>query len=184
MRAVSSSAVDWAAVETALQAWVQAACTGVTGFQAVFAQQSAVRPPEPFATIKHDGGGARGLAETSLVYNGAAPAGQEVELNTREHTEFTVSVQVFTKDVLGAASASALANRIRNAAVKQLQGDAFATVNLAVVDRGTVQNMTDLLDTRFEGRAALDVRFRVSDGAQDKTGYIATVGPIGSTVTE
>lgn len=171
---------SWSAVEQLLQAWVASA----SGIPAIWSHQSVARPELPFATLKHDGGSSKGIPERDLSYDSQAPAGQEITISTREHTEFAVSVQVFTADVVGDNAAPAILNRVRNALGLEGQVNAFAVQSLAMVDRGTVQNLTDLLETRFEGRASLDVRFRVSDGAADKTGYIATVGPITGTTTE
>jgi hypothetical protein len=180
--------ISWSAVEKALVVWVRDslslldALAAPTGFPlpgnipVIWADQNGQRPGQPFVTLRRDAGQALNPNEDELVVsmNPSPTTADEIQMDTRVVTEFTVSVQVFTKDTRGDFSANALASVIRNRLSMQSQLDAFRPLGLAVVARGSVQNLTDLLETGFEGRAVMDVRFRVTDGTTEFVGYIGT----------
>lgn len=172
-----SPAISWAAVEAAIATWVNAA----TGLFVIWTGQNNPRPSDDFAQLKLlDLPLPPGQPELVSSYNPAAPSGQEIEFDWRVHGDFTVSINFFSAAVIGNTAARAVATAARNSMWLESNRAALAAVAVAVVEIGTVRNLTALIDTRYEGRAQLDVRFRACDGASETTGYIATVNVTGS----
>lgn len=167
-------AANFEAIENALQAWVTGA-TGIPGDRVVWAEQNGPRPARPFATLRLGNVISPGLTdeERCTVVEGGAP-GADLRIETVAQQEIVITVETFTAATTGNGSALALLTRAKNALSKNSQIEAFDAAGIAVVDRGTVQNLTALLDTEFEGRASLDVRIRFVDGAEDLTTWIAT----------
>lgn len=179
--------MTWTVVEDAIQKWL-ADATGIPGNKCVWVMQDATRRAKPFATLMRDGGQDEpGTNETRIRANLDAdpdtddpPA--DLILQTVPQVEFTVSVQTFTDAVQGDTSAFRLLDIARNKLGQLSQLDAFETAGVAVVDRGTVQNLSTILETQFEGRAALVVRFRVADMTEETIGQINTA-PVSGTYT-
>lgn len=86
--------------------------------------------------------------------------------------ETTLRVQIFTSAVKGSGSAHALLVKVRNALDLEGVKLDLVTVGAVVVESGTVQNLTGLVETKIEGRASLDVRIRFTDGADESATWI------------
>lgn len=48
----------------------------------------------------------------------------------------------------------------------------YSAGGLVLQDQGSVQNISTVIETKWEGRAALSVIFRLTDSAVEKTGYV------------
>lgn len=165
--------LDFAAMENALHAWL----TAETGVQVILSRQGGPRPGDSYATLRVSEGATHGFpAEVRRKVNPApsGDGGDELQQDAVLRKELVASVQAFTPADTGNASAQALLSRAQAGLEKPSRLEAFRAAGLALVDRGTVQDVTALLETRFEGRAALQVRFLVWDKVSDFTGYIAT----------
>lgn len=110
------------------------------------------------------------------------PNGQQIELSSRDHTEFMLQIDVFSNqnEALG-LSAKLVAQRIKTWINLESVAEELDTKSVVVVDVGFVQSIPAVLESKYESRARLDVRFRVVDGALLKTTWIETVdGPTGT----
>jgi hypothetical protein len=174
---------NWTAIEDALIAWVKGA-TGLPDGSVIWDDQRGERPAAPFATLHLDGDVTPGVFdEASHRVNPDAPPtspgvpgeGDELIFETVAQGEFTCTVHVFAAATNGASSARVLTNRVRNALSIEPQVEAFDVLGIAIIDRGTVRNLTALLDTEFESRASVDVRFRVADGTTATGTFIEAV---------
>lgn len=173
-------AANWASVENAIRQWVITA-TGIS--RVYWADQTQVRPATadfPFFTLRRDFGRTAGVDENRTRNNPSPVAGSEILFETFAHPDFTVTLQGFSKEVSGNSSAGALVAKCARSLALEIQLDAFAADGIALIDVGPVQNLTALLDLRFEGRAALNVRFRTTDGASQTATYIQTCVPTGT----
>lgn len=164
--------IDFVAIETALRTWLGAA----TGAVVIFADQDGPQPPLPYLTLglpglRREGGADELRDETELK----APAGQEVVLSTYGPRELTAHCQAFTAPTTGVGTARELLQQAQSALGRPDVLEQLAQVGLAVIDEGAVTVLNLVLETRFQGRAALDVRLRVTDGSASRTGYIETV---------
>jgi hypothetical protein len=164
----------WADLEKVLHDAVVAG-SGIPGAKVIWWAQNFPRPARPYAVVKRGTVTPIGsTVERRKVYNSTAPAGSEIELHAREQVEFTLGVQIFTADARGDACAVALAEAVRAHLTARGQLDAFQVAGLALVNRGIVQNVSALLQTDYEGRASLDVTFRVATETVESTTFIQT----------
>ena len=167
--------MDLASYENVLHDWLAAK----TGLKVILGDQGGPRPGGAgYATLKVTEG--QTLGQPAEVRRGDNPApsgngGDEVEFDAILRGEVLAQVQVFTTATTGNSSARALLSAARAALELPSQRAAFRAAGLALIDRGTIQDVTALLETRFEGRAALQVRFHAVQKVSEFTGYIATV---------
>ncbi len=168
-------ALDWQTIENALQTWIVAA-TGLPTSAVIFASQNAPAPAMPYATIKISGPrGTMAQPALQIETNLLNPAGEEIEQTVTLHQEVTVSCQVYAAATAGTGTAKEYLEKARTALFLPTRLDALSTAGLAVVEMGDTQDLTALLGTAWESRAAMDVRMNLVDTAVEKTGYIATV---------
>lgn len=171
---------NWTAIEDALHAWVVAG-SKLAPQRVIWDRQNGTRPKRPFVTLHRDGGTTAGLLDEQRVRDADAPApGAEITLETVAHSEFTLTVTAFTEDATGPDSALVLANRVRNSLSTESTLFALDEAGVAVIDRAPVLNLSDLLEVEIEGRAALDVRFRVGDGTEESATFIESASMSGA----
>ncbi len=173
-------AADWQAVENTLQAWAVRA-SGLPDPKVVWDGQSGARPKAPFVTLHRTG--AHDLAplpEIVVSDNPDATPGAEILIDTIAQAEFLLTVQVFTVPTVGPQAAQAIAQSMRNRLGAESEFAYFDGAGLAIVETGTVQNLTGVLDTEFEGRASFEVRLRIADGFEESATYIETVETTGT----
>jgi hypothetical protein len=171
-------ALDWHTIQDALLAWLS---TG-TGLRVFWADQNAPQIARPYATIKLIGGPVKvaSLDEQQDVTNLANSAGQEIEQTIRGQREITASCQVFTDDTVSAAAYTLLGAAVTALSLPSVR-DSLSSVGLALIEPGAIQDISALFEAKWQSRAQVDVRFRFVDVAVEKTGYIATVGPVAAT---
>lgn len=174
---------NWTAIEDALQAQV-ARAVGFAGAKVIWEDQKLPRPARPFLTLaisedlteespeRYQRNNPAGVAGTLTP---TVTIGTELLVGTTGNVEFTLRVQAFTAEVIGNSSARAQLVKVRNAFAADSYCDALASSGIAVISRSTVQKLTEVLETKFEGRAALDIRCRVEDGHEETQTFIETV---------
>lgn len=167
--------MDWNAIENAVVSWVKAG-TGLG--TVILAKPNQARPVTDYADVEvTDGGGFGGQAEKRIGPNPTQPppAGQEVQVVTVRQKILIVTVNVFTAAVQGSSSAQALLSKAQTALESDAQIAAWRAVGISLQDRGTVQRIDALLETRFEGRAVLALHFNATDSITEYVTNIATV---------
>lgn len=171
--------MNWNAIENALRTWVRSA-TGLGDAAVIFADQTGQRPAAPFVTIKLGTIIPLGaFDETRTIYDADADPGEEVELRVSGQREFSVSLQAFSTVVTSPTSdtlpARALLGKCQTALQLPTVKAAFDTAGVSCFDVGSVLNLSALVGTLFEGRAALDCRFYATDTASEFVGFIDEV---------
>lgn len=170
--------LNWLTVENALQAWLK----GAVGGEVIWSNQDGCQPSMPYGTLKISG--PRQSSPTPEILNTtnlSNPAGQEIEQTVVLHGQITVSCQVYARPTTGAGTARELLEQARKALFLPTQRERLRAAGLALVEAGDTQDLTALLETTWQSRAVMDVRFNVVDTASEKTGYIATVNVTGRT---
>jgi hypothetical protein len=75
-----------------------------------------------------------------------------------------VSAAITSREILGSVLSSlALPSQLDNL---------YNNGGLVLQDQGSVQNISIVIETKWEGRAALDVVFRLTDSVVENTGYV------------
>jgi len=83
--------------------------------------------------------------------------------------EFTVQIQGYGGDPL------TILNNLRTSLQKQTVLDSLRAVGIVFANWFPVNDITALVDSRFEQRASMDVLFRIADIYTDNLGVISTV---------
>ncbi len=173
---------DQNAIENSIQTILTAA-SGLAGTNVVWADTDRDRPVGDYMALRIDEDQHIGTPENSVRDNPAPVAGEEILLASKNVAEFEVAIQAFSalKVSTGAApSARARLNALRS----KLEGEAMVEVieaaGLALVDLGSVRNMPRVLETQYQGRATLVLKFRISDEIEEATTYIETAISSGS----
>lgn len=167
-------------LEDAISYWVRQT-TGLDDAHVLFAEQTGPRPldGQAFASIRM--GGITPLAVVDPVeetYDNTQPPGQEVEQRVAGLREMAVSVQLFGSQntkVTGdnTASTMALAAQV-GLGLPSVKAN-FEAVGMSLFDNGSIDNVTALKGTQFEGRSILNVRCYINQTVSEHTGYIETV---------
>lgn len=164
--------LNWEALEDALYAFVSAKL----GIKTHWQHQRIPRPARPYATLRLGSVVALGHDETSRAFDPDAKPGEELVLTTTGNRELTLTVNVYSDVVTGSGTARERLSRLQTAIEAPLAIEALWASGISVVDRGAVLDLTELLETGFESRAALDVRLLVRDLVTESTTFIEHVG--------
>jgi len=83
--------------------------------------------------------------------------------------EFTLQIQAYGGDPL------TVLNNLRTSLQKQTVLDSLRANGIVFADWFPINDVTELIDSRFEQRASLDILFRMADTYDDLSGVIETV---------
>src|SRR5262249_29311933 len=147
--------VNWSEIEDALHAWLKAA-TGVT---CIWAEQSGPQPKPPYCTLRIDG--PRRLGGADEIRQAADCRG--VRQSAGGPRQLTPQCQAYTAGTNGRATARELLTKAQLQLALPSVRDRLSEVGLSVIDEGNVQNVSTVLETKWQGRAALDVRLGCAD---------------------
>jgi hypothetical protein len=175
---------NWEAVENAIAAAVLAASSFSPG-KVIWENQTAQRPALPYVSLFRDNDERLSWSTEQIVsdnpdgHKGDPDAnppvvGTELLIDHKVDSEFHVRVQVFTAETRGNNAAHSVLSKIRNYFDTDAARRTLDAVGVATIERGSVMNISALVETRFEGRAALDIRFRTADGGQEINTYISS----------
>lgn len=150
----------------AIQAWAASAVQSLSpATPVIWSRQNAPRPPRPYVTLSLD---------TFLAIGQDSAVGPVDDEGVRAiigDREFTVQCGVY-----GVTSIPGQAIVIAETLRMSLEGwairAALETAGVAFVETLSVQNLDALRDPQFEGRAQLDVRFRMAAESTEAAGYI------------
>lgn len=178
--------ISWSGVKSALKSWF----AGVTGLKTIWADGGGPRPAYPYGVLKvisppSEEGGADEIRKSLGVTEGS-----EVEYRLVGNRLITVSCQVLTNAKTDGNDPDLHAMHYLSIAQASLAlPSARKTLvdgRLAVVQQGSITDLTGVVDADFITRGALDVIFRIPvdilPAAAQSDGYVETVSV--STVIE
>jgi hypothetical protein len=157
-------------LSTLRAAWYAWAAANSSGAQVVWADQSAPHPARPFVTLKLNGP-FRDLGADELRHTATEGA-----FELCGHRRFVLSVQVLGTD---APSAHGIAISLNTSLGKPSALATLRASGISVSDEGDIQNLTQFMDTQFEGRFAFDATFLATESVSDTLGSVRTVEIIG-----
>ena len=161
------------AIQDKLYEWV----FDETALAVIWLFPNAPRPDLPYISLN--------ILNFVDVHQDFIPAPDPVtgEAEIAGNREFTLSIQCYGDNAL--QTMSNLKDSLEKPSIQVL----LREENIAFVDSENVINVTTLLDSIFEERAALDVRFRVATGTVDEIGIIEQTNietdikdPVGNTI--
>jgi hypothetical protein len=168
-------ALDETTLEDRIQAWVTAA---VTPAPVIWDRQARPQPGIPYLTLRltMTGGVTGAVGEIHPEYAPDGPAGAEVTLASIHHHEYSIRVQAFASTPREARS---LVLAVHDRAYRESGKEALRVDDppIALASCGAVQDLGALVDTDWQGRAVLDLAFRVADvDPTDRVTYIERAG--------
>jgi hypothetical protein len=168
-------------MQTALVAWLRGA--GFDAQRVYLAEQDGFSPDElgddAFATLKLRSFATAGPEVVRIVHEDADP-GEEIEYRVQSHGILVVGVQAHTPKTVGDNSALAKLRRACTRLALPSVHKALSAAGLSLASAGDVLDVSTRLDTRWRGRASVELRFNALDDVSERLGYIATVeGTVG-----
>jgi hypothetical protein len=169
--------------QTALVSWVRGAA-GLPANRVFMAEQDGPNPEDttddPFATLRFASLLGTGASDEVAYINheddeDPPDVGQELELKVLAYGVLVVTLQLYSAKTYGTTCAMALAQKCRTALSLPSVHSALSRSGLSVANPGNVLNVATRVETRWRGRAVLDVRFNVLNDASERLGYIETV---------
>lgn len=141
-----------------IQGYFYTLFTTVTGVQVIWAEQNAPRPANPYISLKL-------LNSNAIGYDYITEPDDDGMAVIYGNREFTLEINYFGNDGLGAME------QIRTAFFNPVIREELNQIGLVFVERLTFLDTTQLLDTRYERRYTMELRFRYSNqgvGEPDK----------------
>jgi hypothetical protein len=151
--------LNFETIKTNLYAW---ALTNCPGCSVIFLNENAPRPAQPYVTLF--------LSTMNQIGEDYTP---EVDVNGLVDMvgdrEFTLQIQTYGGDCI-----TCLEN-LRSSLQMQTVLDTLRANGIVFVNHFAISDVTELLDSRFEKRAAMDVLLRIGQDYTDNLGLIQTV---------
>lgn len=164
----------WTTLENALRTWVKTG-SGFADDKVIWADQDAPQPSGNYITLRIGDVSPVGPDELRTYTHADADPGEEIELQAIGMREFVVSVQAFGTPTSGDGTARETLLNVLGALRLPSVRNALVAADLTPYQAGPVQNLSTLVQTKFESRAALEVWFYTSSAISEFTGYIESV---------
>lgn len=153
--------IDFSTVKTSLYTWATANVP--SGMPVILLYNNAPRPVIDYVTIYVSTVSQIGW---DYVRPPLTTAGISEQVGDRE---FTCQIQAYGGNPLN------VLNNLRTSLQKQSVLDTLRANGIVFADWYPVNDITELVDTRFEQRASLDILFRIADIYDETSGVISTV---------
>jgi hypothetical protein len=161
-------------IEDALRAWVKTA-SGLDDAHVIWGWQGGPRPSGTHIDLRIGPRVPVGLDSHDWNYDAARPPGQEIEHRVTGLRELTLSVQCYSSEVSGNASAPAILAAVQTRMRLPSIHDALSSAGLSCFDNGQVMHVPQLVDADWESRAVLETRWYYRELETEMGGYIASV---------
>ena len=179
--------MNWATIQAAIVEWVKAG-SGYASGRVIWKNQSKNRPASAGAAVDHiaiqllslRGVGEDEVVQTqdlSRVGNGSTTVGTEILHTVRADKEMTLSVQCYTTSVVGSAQALAVLSKVQTSLRLESVRSGLTTAGVCPIDAGSLEDITGILDTDYEGRAVLTCRFSVTEEVTEFSTWIEHCDP-------
>jgi hypothetical protein len=151
--------LNFETIKTNLYSWALANCPGCS---VIFLNENAPRPAQPYVTLF--------LSSLNQIGEDYTP---ESDINGMVDMvgdrEFTLQIQTYGGDCI-----TRLEN-LRSSLQKQTVLDTLRANGIVFVNHFGINDLTELLDSRFEKRGAMDVLFRIGQNYTDNLGFVETI---------
>ena len=162
--------MDEATLKSAIYEWIVGEVGGAPFDAAViFSDQATPRPTRPYVTIRLNPQVTEGMFDEDLGVDNDGIA------TIRGYRTVTVALQSFgprARDIMNVLQGSLSKESVRSTF--------FNGNDLSLINTGEILNLTNLLDTEFEERAAMDLMVGFAQEITDDVGRIETVEVTGN----
>lgn len=162
-------------IEDALHAWATQAAGGVP---AIWVRQK-VKAPVPGLSLQLDG--PRTLSPVPERWHEQAPAdpppaaGQEIIHSARDNQSWALHIQARTATSTGDADAASLLMALKNSLKLMSTIETLRAASITVAEVGDVQDVSAVIETDWQDRAALTILIWTADVSTERSTYIETV---------
>lgn len=151
--------LNFETIKTNLYSWALANCPGCS---VIFLNENAPRPAQPYVTLF--------LTSLNQIGEDYTP---ESDINGMVDMvgdrEFTLQIQTYGGDCITRLE------DLRSSLQKQTILDTLRANGIVFVNHFGINDLTELLDSRFEKRGAMDVLFRIGQNYTDNLGLVETI---------
>lgn len=168
-------ALSHRALQQALSDWL----TTSLGVQVRMANQELPQPPDgvSYCTVLVSSlrGESLHTIQTQAV-DDTRPVGEQLEVSHSRPMVLSVRVQAFSPTTTGDAWAVPMLEKASTDLGLHGVRAKLRAAGLGLFDIGAIQNISGLMSTKWEGRAAMELQFHVVATAQERMGYITETG--------
>lgn len=151
--------LNFETIKTNLYSW---ATTNSGGASVIFLNENAPRPAQPYMTLF--------LSSLNQIGEDYTPESDVNGLvDMVGDREFTLQIQTYGGDCI-----TRLEN-LRSSLQMQTVLDTLRANGIVFVNHFGINDLTELLDSRFEKRGAMDVLFRIGQNYTDNLGLVETI---------
>lgn len=178
---------DWAGIEDAIVTLVET-YSGLGTGQVLWSESNAGRPAGSFITLRIGDVAPYTLTDEVQILDHSGEEdveeGEEIEMKVVGRRSFGLTLQCYVPPAnravpRGDSSPRTILNKVGLAFSLPSAGDSLEAVGAAVEEVGPIQYIPEIVGAGFEGRAVLQMRFRVTDDASEFTTYIGRVQATG-----
>lgn len=105
---------------------------------------------------------------------------QQTIVKSRINKRLTIQAECYTKAVVGNACADAMLDKAVNNLMLDTVRDSLIAVGLGLAEIQPIINVSDLLGTKFEGRARLDMTFNCIDDVSEFVNWVQEIAGTGT----
>jgi hypothetical protein len=151
--------LNFETIKTSLYSWATANSGGAS---VIFLNENAPRPAQPYVTLF--------LSSLNQIGEDYTPESDVNGLvDMVGDREFTLQIQTYGGDCI-----TRLEN-LRSSLQMQTVLDTLRANGIVFVNHFGINDLTELLDSRFEKRGAMDVLFRIGQNYTDNLGLVETI---------
>lgn len=151
--------LNFETIKTNLYSWVTANSGGAS---VIFLNENAPRPAQPYVTLF--------LSSLNQIGEDYTPKSDVNGLvDMVGDREFTLQIQTYGGDCI-----TRLEN-LRSSLQMQTVLDTLRANGIVFVNHFGINDLTELLDSRFEKRGAMDILFRIGQSYTDNLGLVETI---------
>lgn len=153
--------INWETVKTNIYTWVKANIP--SGMPVTMLYENAPRPTAPYLTLNI-------ASITQIGWDWTPnPTNTAGSISLTGDREFTVQLQAYGGDPFS------VMENLRTSLQKEVVLDTLRLNGIVFADWFPINDITELVETRFEKRTSMDVLFRIAQTDTETLGTIATV---------
>lgn len=169
--------VEWKPIEKALFDWILRVFPDLPRNHIQWEDQNLAQPVYPYVTLRKSTlisiGAPDELRQTTDL---AAPAGEEVSMETISVREFTLFINAHVDEESGAkdpdADAFWMMTRLQTSLSQMSTRELFQLAGISTIEDLGIDNLSQTQNGVFFSKANMDIRFRVCFSEVEKAGYI------------
>jgi hypothetical protein len=170
--------IDWEEIRKAIEEWLSKLVFANQPTDVIWEDQGTPRPALPYLSLKRTAGPSRlgSVDETREGQDLTQPLGKEIEIQKLGPRAFTLTIQAHTAQPLSMdLDAFAILSKIEASLDQDETLEIFDDAGLSKVGVEGIVDLSQVENSDWISRAALDIRFNTMSVITKRTGYIDKV---------